>query len=111
MSIKVIQDGYCTIVKPIGSIDAISAKGLQAEMERVYQKDFKHLVFDMEEVPFVSSAGLRVFIKAAKAAAAGDIGRVAVCGLNSVVHQVFELAGFEKIMALCDDIDQAKVAV
>ncbi|EHL99970.1 STAS domain protein [Acetobacteraceae bacterium AT-5844] len=57
----------------------------------------KGLVLDLSGVRFVSSAGLRVLLKAAKAARAGGSG-FAACGLQPAVHEVFEIGGFLQII-------------
>jgi len=57
----------------------------------------KGLVLDLSGVRFVSSAGLRVLLKVAKAARAGGQ-RFAACGLQPAVHEVFEIGGFLQII-------------
>jgi len=57
-----------------------------------------NVVLDMAGVRFVSSAGLRVLLKAAKAAkAAGH--SFAICGMQPAVSEVYTIGGFDRIIA------------
>ena len=106
MNVNVEQQGDVVIVRPIGKLDALTAPTMQDAIDEVLNGQPAHVVIEMSDVPYISSAGLRVFIRAAKAAKGS--GTLAVCGLHDNVRQVFELAGFDKIMSLCDDLDAAK---
>jgi len=49
------------IVKLDGSLDTATAPDLERELEPVLNGETKDLVFDLENLKFISSAGLRVF--------------------------------------------------
>jgi anti-anti-sigma factor len=67
-------------------------------------------VLDMSAVRFVSSAGLRILLKAAKAAkAAGH--RFALCGLQPAVREVFDMSGFGQIIQAHATRDEAVAAM
>lgn len=106
MNVNVETEGDLVIVRPVGKMDALTAPVMQEAVDEIMQKQPPHVVIDMADVPYISSAGLRVFIRAAKSAQGS--GKLAVCRLNDNVRQVFELAGFDKIMNLCDDLETAK---
>jgi len=55
------------------------------------------VVLDMTAIRFVSSAGLRILLKAAKAAKTAGTG-FALCGLQPAVLEVFEISGFGQII-------------
>ena len=78
-----------------GRLDTATAQAVEQQVMPLMQG--KGLVLDMAGVRFVSSAGLRVLLKLAKAARAG--GRsFGVCGLQPAVHEVFEIGGFLQII-------------
>ena len=64
------------------------------------------VVADLSEVGYVSSAGLRVLLKAAKQAR-GNGGRFVLCGLHQSVLEVFEISGFDKVMQIFPSRDEA----
>ncbi|MBO1073300.1 STAS domain-containing protein [Roseomonas marmotae] len=80
-----------------GRLDTATAP--QIEQAVLPLMDGKGLVLDMSAVRFVSSAGLRVLLKLAKAAKSGKRG-FAVCGLQPTVQEVFEIGGFLQIIPI-----------
>ena len=61
---------------------------------------------DLGEVHYVSSAGLRVLLKAAKQAKAGG-GAFAIASPQAPVREVLEISGFDKILAIHATRDEA----
>lgn len=59
------------------------------------------LIVDMSRLDYVSSAGLRVLLKAAKIARAAKH-RLALAGLTPEVQEVFDISGFTAIFAIYD---------
>jgi anti-sigma B factor antagonist len=51
------------------------------------------LVLDFSDLDYISSAGLRVLLKAAKELKRND-GRLAFCSLKDYIKEIFELSGF-----------------
>jgi anti-anti-sigma factor len=68
------------------------------------------IVLDMAAVRFVSSAGLRILLKAAKAAKAASNG-FALCGLQPAVQEVFDISGFGQIITTRATREQALAAL
>ena len=63
-------------------------------------------VLDLAQVPYVSSAGLRVLLIGAKAAkAAGH--RLVLAGLSESVREVFDISGFSTIFSIAPDAEAA----
>ena len=60
------------------------------------------LVVDCSSLDYVSSAGLRVFLVAARAAKAAGVG-FDVSDLKPAVKEVFDLTGFGNVITLCAD--------
>ncbi|GAB0115898.1 STAS domain-containing protein [Acidisoma sp. C75] len=55
------------------------------------------VVLDLAAVSFVSSAGLRVLLKAAKLAKSSGTAFV-ICGMQPTVREVYEISGFDRII-------------
>jgi anti-anti-sigma factor len=60
------------------------------------------LIVDCAALDYVSSAGLRTFLLAAKTAQRAGIG-FALCALQPAVREVFDVSGFSRIMAVLAD--------
>lgn len=65
------------------------------------------VILDMREVAYVSSAGLRVVLMAAKRAKVSQ-GRLALFGLAAAVQEVFDISGFSKVLAIGAGEDDAR---
>jgi anti-sigma B factor antagonist len=61
-------------------------------------------------VAYVSSAGLRVVLMAAKLAKANG-GAVSLFGLQPMVREVFTMSGFDKVVTIRDDEAAALAAI
>ena len=109
MNVSIVTEDDIFIVRPAGKLDALTSPQLKESIDGVLNDGGTLLVIDMSEVAYVSSAGLRVFIRSAKHLM--GTGKVAVASLKSSVRQVFDMAGFAMLMSLCDSVEDAKVAV
>jgi anti-anti-sigma factor len=60
------------------------------------------ILFDLSKLDYVASAGLRLFLVAAKASAQKK-GQLVVCGLTTHVAEVFKLTGFNTFLTIESD--------
>ena len=96
------------LAMPEGRLDTAAAPELETRLLSLVAD--RGVLVDMAQVRFVSSAGLRVLLKTAKAAKAA--GRAfAVCGLQPSVREVFEISGFDRIMRTFAGRDEALAAL
>lgn len=102
------RDG-ALVIAAAGRLDSSTAAVLEAVLPaRV--KEQKTVILSLAEVPYVSSAGLRVLLIGAKAAkAAGN--RLVITGLSPAVREVFDISGFSKIFTIESDVDSALAAI
>jgi anti-anti-sigma factor len=98
-----------TCVKATGRLDFEASSAFQTQMEAAVAGAAKRaaaVVIDCSGLEYVSSAGLRVFLVAARAAKAANIG-FAVCALTPTVKEVFEVSGFGRIIDVHADLATA----
>lgn len=81
-----------------GRLDTATAPAAEAKLLAMLEGAGK-VVADLSEVHYVSSAGLRVLLKAAKQAKAGG-GAFALASPQAPVREVLEISGFDKILAI-----------
>lgn len=97
------------LVAAAGRIDSNSAFELEAVLpDRVQQHDAT--IMDLSDIAYVSSAGLRVFLKGMKAAKATQH-KLVLTGLSPAVHEVFDISGFTAIFTIEPDIDAGLAAI
>ena len=92
---KIIGDTATLIVS--GRLDTQTAPELEKELDSVLA-DIKELTFDFANLEYVSSAGLRVILKAQKAMNAQ--GSMKLTGVNDSIMEVFDITGFLDILTI-----------
>jgi anti-anti-sigma factor len=88
-----------------GEINAGTAPKLDSAL--AINEESSRVVLDMRQVTYISSAGLRVIVQAAKRAKACK-GGVAVFGLGGLVKEVFDVAGLGTIIPIASDENEAR---
>lgn len=89
------------IALPTGSIDSISASEFQSALESGIDPEEHALILDCEQVSFISSAGIRIFlIYAREFKASGK--QFGVCALSDPIRKVMALGRFDKIISVYD---------
>lgn len=78
------------LIAPVGSIDTTTSPILETQVDAVLRGSPSVLIFDMSGVDYISSAGLRVIIKA-KQILASKAGRVMLVHMQPRVKRVFEI--------------------
>lgn len=86
------------IVAIAGSLDSITSPEAQRALDGVLASARK-VALDFSELDYISSAGLRVLLGAAKKLKASG-GTLRIFGLNQSVREVFEISGFSTILAV-----------
>ena len=105
MKVEVETVDGATIVRPQGRLDAITSPELGKVLTDLTAIESPRIVLDFSQSPFVSSAGLRVIVSAAKKTMGR--GKLVLCGISPLVKQVFDLAGLDRIMTICGTRDEA----
>ena len=95
MEITETTEGGKTVAILDGRLDTATAAVTETKLLALLEKG--GVIADLAEVRYVSSAGLRVLLKAAKQAKATGTS-FAVVGLQPPVREVFEISGFDKII-------------
>ena len=86
------------IVAITGSLDSTTSPEAQKSLDGVLASA-KKVVLDFSELDYISSAGLRILLGAAKQLRASG-GKLGMFGLNQSVREVFEISGFSSILSV-----------
>jgi anti-anti-sigma factor len=95
MQITAIKSGAATVASFDGRLDAVTAA--EAEKTLLGMLHDGSVVADLERVGYMSSAGLRLLLKAAKLAKSNGVS-FSVCASQPAVREVFEISGFDKVI-------------
>ncbi len=99
MEIAVSDVGEIKVVRIEGKLDTQSSPDAQAQLTQLIDQGATKLVVNFEKLDYISSAGLRILLAAAKRLK-GNSGELRICGLNEVVQEVFDISGFTTILAV-----------
>lgn len=83
--------------KPMGRLDASTAAVHEKSVEELLMGGVNSVSIDLSEVEFLSSAGLRVLVGAAKAAKTKG-GKIVLISPQPAVLEVLKVSGFDKII-------------
>ena len=97
MTIEIKKNQEETIIEIVGRLDTITAPVLDKTINQDIG-DTKHLVLDVKNMEYISSAGLRVLLAAQKKMQ--KIGSMKVVGVCEEVMEVFEMTGFADILVI-----------
>ena len=84
-------------VKVEGRLDTATAPELEAELAEVID-EADELVFNLEGLEYMSSAGLRILLATQKKM--NLKGGMKVTNVNEIVREVFEVTGFADILTI-----------
>jgi anti-sigma B factor antagonist len=101
-----VADGVA-LCRIVGKIDALTGPDLQAAAGSAINGGNPRIIFDMREVTYISSAGLRVIVLTAKHAKAAN-GGLAVFGLQPAIAEVFEIAGLRTVIPIVSSETEAR---
>jgi len=106
MEITQIQHGDLLVVNLNGRLDAHTAKSFEERLIPLIDQGNKRILADFSKLDYISSAGLRVLLMAArKLDDAG--GKIALCGLKTPIKTVFDIAGFSSIFPIFSSRQEA----
>jgi len=100
------RDGIC-VLEPIGRLDATTAPELDQKIEAIDMDGSPcHLLIDFCNIEYISSAGLRIILKAVKKwkVTAKDF---AISNTHDYVREIFEISGFESFIVIYSSNDEA----
>ncbi|MBF0525679.1 MAG: STAS domain-containing protein [Deltaproteobacteria bacterium] len=86
-------------VKAAGRVDGLTAPDIQQKMDELILNGARVLVADLEEVTYISSAGLRIFLAAQKHLMKVG-GEIILYMLSENVFKVFESSGFTRLFKI-----------
>ena len=96
MTINVERDFELVTLGITGRLDTTTAPNLETVVKDL-SSDTKELVFNMSELEYISSAGIRVLLAAYKKMTSND-GIMRIEKTNEIVREVFEMTGLVQML-------------
>jgi anti-anti-sigma factor len=109
MQINVERKNETLITKVEGRIDGGNAREFENALSAAIRDDDRSLILDLEDLSYISSAGLRVILLIAKTLRKRDA-EFLLCSLSDPIREVFKISGFDKIIPVHDTRAEALAA-
>ena len=97
MTIEQKKNGTDLNIALEGRLDTMTAPQLEAELKSALE-GVETLVFDLEKLEYISSAGLRVLLSAQKVM--NRQGTMKVIHVGEVIREIFDVTGFSDILTI-----------
>ena len=87
-----------------GRLDADSSPEAEKVVKEALEGQTTRVLFNLSALEYLSSAGLRVLLSAAKEMRRRD-GKIVLCSLNEFVKEIFEVSGFQSLIPITDSVE------
>jgi anti-sigma B factor antagonist len=102
IEVKQETRGGWLVVGVTGRADAETADQLEAALRAAVGQHPK-VAADLAALDYISSAGLRAVLQAARAAQMADV-EFAVCGMSASVKKVFDMSGMHHVLTIYGEL-------
>ena len=99
MDITIIEEGNQVIAAFDGRLDTVAAQQIAETVDPLLQHADQNIILDCEKMPFISSSGLRIFLKIRKEVAAKG-GKMYLKNVCPDVMQVFKMTKLDDIFEI-----------
>ncbi len=106
MEIDEAKNGDVVLIGLTGRLDSNTSGSLEQKLLALIDKGEKQFIIDFCDLEYISSAGLRVLLLAAKRSKAVN-GKIVLSSLKIHIKEVFDLAGFSPVFPICQSREEA----
>jgi anti-sigma B factor antagonist len=106
MEISTSEYKRCDLVKAVGRIDSNTAPDLEKYFNEILDSGKSGIIFDMDEVDFISSRGLWVLLETQKACKKNR-GKLVLLNVSDNMKQALDLAGVKHFINIYDNLADA----
>lgn len=97
-----------TVIKINGRIDSYATPMVQDALETLLRNSKCNIVIDMQDVFYLSSSGLLVFLETQRIINRQGQGALVFANMSPEVYSIIEIAGLENVFAFCSDMQSAE---
>ena len=100
------KKGDVVIISLAGRLDAYGANDVEKKLDSFIDNGQVNLVINLENLEYISSSGLRVFLAALKKVRKQQ-GDMKLAGLKPFIKEIFDIAGFTQLFNILDNEESA----
>lgn len=109
MEIKMENRGEVVLIAISGRLDAVTATELDTSFGEILEGGGQNAIVSLEDLEYISSAGLRVILLFAKKLHAAQR-QVGFAALSGNVKEIFDISGFYSLFKIYDTVEEAFAA-
>ncbi|MGN0501382.1 MAG: STAS domain-containing protein [Ruminococcus sp.] len=102
MQIKTDVNNSKLLISLSGRLDTITSPQLEEEINNISLDEIETIIFDVKELEYISSAGLRLVLKAHKKMTAQG-GQLKLINVNDMIMEILDMTGMSDFL----DIEKA----
>jgi anti-sigma B factor antagonist len=106
MEVTQTQQNGIIILGLKGRLDSNASDDFEKKLLGLIQTGATKLVLDFKELDYISSAGLRVFVKATKELKRNN-GRLSFCSLKDHILEIFKVLGFVSVFPIYATLEES----
>ncbi len=110
MEISQKEENGIVFIAIKGRLDADSSPEAEEVVKEVLKGQTNRILFNLGDMEYLSSAGLRILLSAAKEMRRRD-GKIVLCALNEFVKEIFEVSGFQSLIPIADSVESGIEAI
>lgn len=108
MSIESNKNAGVLVVMPKGRLDTQTSPEAEQFITQAIGQGENRILMDFVATDYISSAGLRVLLKATKQLKQAG-GAFGLCNANEQIREVLKISGFETLMPCYEGLEEALV--
>lgn len=89
-----------------GRLDSHTSLGLQEKMLGIIEAGTLNIILDCGQLDYISADGLRAILAAHKQTRESD-GKIVICSLTDYIKETFVQAGFEALLPMVSNLENA----
>jgi len=97
----------CDLIKVKGRLDSASVPEFEERLKQITNSGRYRIVLDLEDLQFISSAGLRALISTQKVCRRYNRGEVVLANVPENIKAALDLAGFTTLFKIFPDVVSA----
>lgn len=110
VDVRISYKDKCCFIAIEGEVDASSSIYLDEALKQAFRSDANHILVDCQEMRYISSAGLGVFMSYIQ-----DLEmthkKLVLFNMSEKVYKVFEILGLHQLLTIVDSQEEAKTVL
>jgi len=99
--------GNASVLRLMERVDSLTCSEVESALQALIAANARHVICDFGATKYISSAGLRVLMVAAKNLKRAGGQLALVCAKGNYIYEVFDLTAFTHLVPTFETLDEA----